>query len=227
VPDGAGGLAYPPITPPPAIEPPPSGPWLIEMEPDIYRVRSSPIPPEIAAGIIFAVSPGQPQPPPPQYCQVPVELEGSAFAARDLWFIGPPPFPQDAAAAEQYARSQGLAFLPTIACTPELLGAVGSSPIVTAFISSPGPGQVLSGDIPIIGTVQFSPAQALFYKVEIIGGAWSGWTTIGSTHSAPVINGVLEYLGTIPPGDYALQLVVVGHDGNYVQPPYQVSFRVL
>ncbi|MCS7071810.1 MAG: transglycosylase domain-containing protein, partial [Anaerolinea sp.] len=99
VPDGQGGLIYPPITPPPSNERPASGPWLIEIEPDIYRVLANPIPPEVAAGIVFAVSPGQPQPPPPIYCQVPVELEGSAFAARDLYFIAPPPFPQDAAAA--------------------------------------------------------------------------------------------------------------------------------
>ncbi|MCS7071232.1 MAG: hypothetical protein NZM00_06985, partial [Anaerolinea sp.] len=133
---------------------------------------------------------------------------------------------QDAAAAEQYARSQGLAFLPTIACTPELLGAAGSSPIVTAYISSPAPGETVSGMIPIIGTAQFSPAQALFYKVELRGGQWPEWTTIGEIHTTPVVNGVLEYLAPLPPGDYALQLAVVGHDGNYVQPAYEVPFRV-
>lgn len=226
VPDGAGGLIYPPITPPPSNERPAAGPWLIEIEPDIYRVFANPIPPEVSAGIIFAVSPGQPQPPPPIYCQVPVELEGSAFAARDLYFMAPPPFPEDAAAAEQYARSQGLAFLPTIACTPELLGAAGSSPIVTAYISSPAPGETISGQWPIIGTAQFSPAQALFYKIELRGGQWPEWTTIGEIHSTPVVNGVLEYLAPLPPGDYALQLAVVGHDGNYVQPAYEVYFRV-
>lgn len=224
VPDGAGGLVYPPITPPPGQEPPASGPWLIEVEPDVYRVRASPIPPEVAAGISFNV--GASQPPPPLYCQVPVELEGSAVAARDLWFIAPPPFPNDAAAAEQYARSQGLAFLPTIACSPELLGAAGSSPIVTAYISYPAPGEVVSGSFSILGTAQFSPAQAVFYKVEILGGQWGGWTTIGEARSAPVVNGVLETLPALPPGQYALQLAVVGLDGNYVQTPYQVSFTV-
>jgi hypothetical protein len=37
---------------------------------------------------------------------------------------------------------------------------------------------------------------------------------------------VLESLPPLPPGDYQLQLVVVGNDGNYMQPPFQVSFSV-
>lgn len=226
VPDGQGGLIYPPVTPPPPVQPPASGPWLIELEPDIYRVLVHPIPPDIASGIVFATAPGQPQPPPPLYCQVPVELAASAPAAREQVFIAPPPDPTDAVRAEHYARNAGLSFLPSIACSPELLNATGGSAIVTAFISSPAPGEVVTGPIPIIGTASFSPTQATYYKVELLGGPFASWATVGDIHYQPVVNGVLENLAALPSGAYSLQLVVVGLDGNYVQPPYRVDFVV-
>ena len=46
------------------------------------------------------------------------------------------------------------------------------------------------------------------------------------THNGAVVNGVLENLPPLPPGNYQIQLIVVGNDGNYVQPPYQVGFTV-
>jgi penicillin-binding protein 1C len=224
VPDGAGGMMFPQPTPPP--QPPASGPFVQPVAPSIFRVLVHPIPADIAAGIQFVVDPGQPSPPPPQYCQVPVELAATDPSAREQLFIAPPPDPADAARAEQYARGAGLAFLPTIACSPELIGAVGGASIVTAFISSPGSGAVVSGETPIIGTASFAPGQVAFYKVELIGGPFGDWATIGSTHNTPVVNGVLEMLAPLQPGQYALQLVVVGNDGNYVQPPYRVDFVV-
>lgn len=226
IPDGNGGLYFPPAPNPPPDQPPPSGPWLREVEPGIFRVLVHPIPPAVAQGIVFAVAPGQPQPPPPLYCQVPIELAASAPAAREQLFIAPPPVPEDAVRAEQYARAQGLAFLPTIACSPELLSATGGPTFVTAFISQPANGQVINGPIPIIGTAQFTPEQAWYYKVEIIGGPFPEWRTIGDIHYNSVVNGVLENLAALEPGSYQLQLVIVGNDGNYVQPPYTVSFLV-
>lgn len=224
-PDGSGGLNYP--QPTQQQQPPPSGPFLQLVAPSIYRVLVHPIPQDIAAGIQFAVDPGQPTPPSPLYCQIPVELAGSDPTAREQLFIAPPPDPADAVRAENYARGAGYAFLPTIACSPELIGAVGGASIVTAFISSPAPGQMIpSADTQVIGTASFAPGQVAFYKVEIIGGPWGDWATIGSTHSDSVVNGVLEVIGALPSGQYAIQLVVVGNDGNYVQPPYRVDFSV-
>src|SRR5690606_7260041 len=107
--------------------------------------------------------PGQPAPPAPLYCQVPIEIQTSAVGAREQLFIAPPPVPEDAVRAEQWARANGFAFLPTIACTPELM--TGGGPIViTALIQQPTPGQIVSAGMPIMGTVQFSPQQAQYWK---------------------------------------------------------------
>lgn len=223
------GLDYPQATPFPPDQPPAAGPWLREVEPDIYRVLVSPLPPDISQLIQFEVAPGQTAPPSPVYCQVPVELQGSAPAAREQLFIEPPPFPDDAARAEQYARSAGFAFLPTIACNDQLLSVAGNPTVVTAFISSPSSGQTVSGSVPIIGTAQFTPDQAVYYKLELSGGQFgSNWVTLGEVHPNSVVNGQLEILPgeRLQPGQYALQLVVVGLDGNFVQQPYQVTFNV-
>jgi hypothetical protein len=158
---------------------------------------------------------------------VPVEVAGSVPGAREQWFIAPPPDPSDSARAEQYARSAGYAFLPTIACTPELLSASGGPIAVTAFISSPASGQVMSGPFEVVGTVQFDPSQAQYYRVDIRGGAFAEWATINDIHRENnIVNGRLEGPLNLPPGQYQLQLIVVGNDGNFVQPPYQVSFTV-
>jgi penicillin-binding protein 1C len=226
--NGVDGLNYPPATQPPADQPPPGGVWLREVEPDVYRVLVHPIPPEVSQAIQFSVEPGQPQPPPPIYCQVPVELAGSAPIAQEQLFLAPPPDPADAIRAEQFARNNGIPFLPTIACSPELLSAASGPVIVTAFITVPANGQVFSSAdaIQIVGTAQFSPEQAQYYRVDIIGGQFSDWATIHDIHRESIVNNVLESLPPLPPADYQIQLVVVGNDGNYVQPPFQVAFSV-
>jgi hypothetical protein len=230
IPDADGNLQYPPPTPGDS-GPPPNGPYLQQVEPSIYRVVVHPIPPDIAAGIQFSIPAGQSAPPPPLYCQVPVELAASDPAARSQLFIAPPPFADTAVQAEQWARNNGFAFLPTIACSQDLINASGSGGgiVITAVITSPVPGQVITEGVPIIGTVQFSSNQAQYYKLEIIGGQFGDWVTIGQTHNNPVVNGQLETLPGPPglqPGNYQLRLVVVGNDGNYVQPPYVIPFVV-
>ena len=228
LPDGNGGLIFPAQQAAPDGNPPQTGPWLQEIQPDIYRVLSQPIPPEIGSQIQFQQVSGQVAPPAPIYCQVPIEAASMAPGARDQLFIGPPPDAADAAQAETWARSNGLAFLPTIACDAGLLSlspGAGGPIVITAQILSPTPGQVVSGETPVIGTVQFSPDQALYYKVEISGGQFGGnWVTVGDTHTNSVVNGQLEYLAALPPDNYQVRLVVVGHDGNFVQPPYTVPF---
>jgi penicillin-binding protein 1C len=231
LPDGTGNLQYPPPALPTPDAPPPAGPWLREVEPDIYRVLVSPIPQDIANAIIFSNVGSPVAPPPPLYCQVPVELAASAAGAREQLFIAPPPVPQDAVQAEQYARNNGLAFLPTIACSSELLnlGGFGGAAPVTAFISSPAPGQAVTDAMAIIGTAQFSPQQAQYYKIEIVGGQFGDWTPLGDIHSTPVVNGQLETLFTpaLNRGTaYRLRLVIVGLDANWLQAPYEVEFFV-
>ena len=148
--------------------------------------------PNVANAIIFSVQPGQPQPPPPLYCQVPVEVAASAPAARQQLFIAPPPVPADAVQAENYARANGFAFLPTIACTPELLTASGGAVVITAFISQPSPGQIVSAGFPIVGTVQFSPQQAQYWKLELHGGQFGdNWVTMNDVQYNNVVNGQL------------------------------------
>jgi hypothetical protein len=230
VPDQNGNLQFPQQTAPAQDQPPQTGPWLRVVEPGIYKVTVHPIPPDVASQIQFNVQPGQQQPLPPLYCQVPVEAIPSDPSARDQIFIGPPPDPQDAIKAEQWARTSGIAFLPSIACDGTLLSITGgSSPIViTALISSPTPNQVMpSTGFPIIGTAEFGQNQATYYKIEITGGQFgSQWLTIGSTHPNSVVNNQLEFVQGLQPGNYTIQLIVVGLDGNYVQSPYQVPFTV-
>ncbi len=222
-----GGIYYPAAPIPTPEQPPASGVWLREVQPDIYRVLVHPIPQSIAQGIVFGVAPGQIPPPAPLYCQVPVELAPYDPGAREQLFIGPPLDPADSVQAENYARGAGIPFLPTIACSQDLINAAGSaSPVVTAFIASPANGQTISGPFDIVGTAQFSPEQADYYKIEIFGGPFTNWTTVNNIHSTSVVNGVLESLPALSPGSYQFQLVVVGRDGNYVQPPYQISVNV-
>ncbi len=227
IPDGSGNFSFQ-EQPRPANQPVNDQPFLQEYSPGVYRVLANPIAPNVGAAIQFSNTGGV-APPAPIYCMVPWGLAGQANNARELLFIAPPPDPADAAEAERYARSRNLAFLPTIACNQDLLNAAGGPTVITAVISQPTPGQVIREGIPVIGTVQFSPGQAQFYKLEIQGGQLGGWTTIGTTHTQSVVNGQLEFLPGFPglqPGDYQVRLAVVGNDGNYVQEPYTVPFRV-
>lgn len=230
IPDENGALTFPQNQGNRQAGPVAGQPFQQEVSPGVYRVLASPIPQSVAAGLQLQTPPGVPPPPPPRFCQVPSDLAGSAPAAQDLVFLGPPPDPADAVEAEQYAVANGLAFLPTIACSVELLNAqpAGGPVVLTAVITSPTPGQVITEGIPIVGTVQFGPGQADYYKLEIRGGQFSGWTTIGSTHSQSVVNDTLEFLPGFPglqPGSYEVRLAVVGN-GNYVQEPYTVPFSV-
>ena len=232
IPTSDGTLQYPPAQSQQPTPPVSSGPVLTEVEPGIVRVLAHRIPTELGFQFTFSVGVGQAQPPTPLYCQVPVELAPTAASvgAQEQLFIIPPRDPQEAVEAENFARQSNLAYLPTIACSPELLvgGGTYGPNVVTAIISSPQPGAVLSGETPIIGTVQFSQDQAQFYKIEIIGGSYGGWTTIGNTHRDNVINGQLEslYVPALSPGSYRVRLAIVDWTGGFLQAPYEVPFTV-
>jgi penicillin-binding protein 1C len=232
VPDEQGNLYYPPAAQPPQQSP--NGPQLAEVSPGVYQVLSFRLAPEIANLIQFQVPVGEQPPPAPLYCQVPAELANVAPGAQPLLFIAPPPVPGDAPAAEQYARNNGLAFLPTIACSPDLLqgggfGGGGSAGVAVGAITSPQSGAVLSGETKIFGTAQFPNNEGQFYKLEVVGGAFPDWVTIGSTHTNNVTNGELEnlYVPGLSPGDYRLRLVIVDAGGGFLQQPYEITFSVV
>lgn len=232
IPDAEGNLYYPPAQPTQPLPVDPNQPALQEVSPGVFRVLAFRLNPGIASQIQFQTPAGQTPPPPPIYCQVPANLDAAARSqgAQDQLFIAPPPVPEDAAAAERYARDKGLAFLPTVACSPELLQGGGENygpAVTTAIITSPAPGQTLRDETAIIGTVQFPNDGQHFYKLEIIGGAFANWTTIGSTHTESVVNGPLEnlYVPALAPGDYRVRLVIV-QGADFLQAPYEVPFRV-
>ncbi len=228
-PDENGNLVYQQLPNLPN-EPRDDQPFVQEVSPGVVMVRVHSIPSQIAAGIQFSnLPPNVPTPPPPLYCQVPFGLLNVAAQMADQVFLKPPIHPADAVEAELYARAQGLAYLPTIACSADLLNANVSAQSLTAIIQQPTNGQAISQGIPIIGTVQFTPDQAQFYKLEIIGGQFGEWTTIGNTHTESVVNGQLEFLPGYPglqAGTYQLRLVLVGYDGQYVQEPFVVGFSI-
>jgi penicillin-binding protein 1C len=228
IPDSEGNLNYPQARSN-QTAPTNGQPYLEEISPGVLRVRAHAIPQDVAASLVFETDPGVGSPPPPRYCQVPYDLIGSDPTARDLLFLRPPIAPVDAVEAERYAVSRGLAFLPTIACSPELLSLQGGAVVITAVITQPTPGQVLTDAIEILGTVAFSREQAESYKVEIIGGQFPDWTTLGQVQYEPVSNGRIETLFTpaLNAGDYQLRLIVVGYDSNFIQEPYIVPFTVV
>jgi len=222
LPDGAGGLTYPPVAQRYPTPVPVQGSVLRELSPGVYQTLAYALPPEIAAGIQFQVGPGEKPPLPPNFCRVPVQdaHEALAAGAQNLIFIiGPTTSHDDAVEAERYAREQGLAYLPTVDCWPGVysagdIGEVGAS----LQIQQPAPGQLVDTVIPIIGTAHFNPGQAENYHFYIRGGQFADWTPLGRPHQAPVVQGQLETLhaDALRPGNYVLRLALV-RGGNIVQ----------
>ncbi|MCU0511451.1 MAG: transglycosylase domain-containing protein [Anaerolineae bacterium] len=228
IPDGAGNLQFLPETPVPTLP----GETIQLVSPGVYRALVFPIPESVAAGIQFQVNPGDKTPPPPRYCRVPASLVSSTPGIQDLLFIQPPLTSQgDMVEAENYARSAGLAILPTIDCWPELLVAApppepGWGPgITTAVINSPASGETITGNVPIVGTVQFDASIADFYHIYIQGGPFTTWTPLGNPGYSSVVDGQLEMLMAegLPPGTYMLRLALV-RNGGFVQQPYDTTF---
>jgi hypothetical protein len=222
VPDGQGGLVYPPPAQEYTTPVPTQGSALHEVSPGVYQTLAFPLPPEVGAGIQFRVAPGEQQPIPPNYCRVPVEhtQEAVSAGAQTLWFIGGPSTSQsDSVEAERYAREHGLAFLPTVDCWPGVyglraIGGVGAS----LQIQQPVSGQSVSQVIPIVGTAQYDSGQAEFYHMYIRGGQFADWTPLGNAQRRTVINGQLEILhaNSLQSGNYVLRLALV-RGGDIVQ----------
>lgn len=228
IPDADGNLYYPQSAQV-AQGPSGSGSYVVEVDPGVYRTLAFPVPPSIASAIQFPVSAGEKTPPPPQYCRVPTELAGIAAGAQELLFIGLPSTSQaDSVEAERYAQRNNLATLPRIDCWADIFNAQIVSPgVVTAFISSPANGEVVTGNVPIIGTAQFSRDLVNFYIIEIQGPDFPSWTPLGEIHFDSVVNGQLEYLyaAGLTPGTYQLRLGLIDHNSNFLQSPFVVTFQ--
>lgn len=233
IPDGNGGLVPGPMwlqaelaTPDPNA----NGPQLLESEAGLYLADVIALPADMAQAIVAANVGADPLPPAPRYCLVPNEVLSQVPNVRRQLFIGGPTEADDAILAAQWAEAANVPILPALACTAEMLGAAASGPNrVAAYISSPAPNQQVREQIPIMGTADLGPEEAIFYKIEISGGQFgSNWYTLGDVHSDSVFDGQLEILAaqSLQPGTYFLQLIIMGPDGNYLQSPYQVSFIV-
>jgi hypothetical protein len=108
-------------------------------------------------------------------------------------------------------------------------GSVAVPSTVSWRITSPSPGEQVSGVVSVLGTANFNTADIQYYKLEIGSGASpTAWTTFGTTHSSPVANGVLEtlYARDLAPGQYVIRLIVVGNDGNFPS-PYSVPITIV
>ncbi len=226
VPDASGKLVMPPAVAP--TQPPANGPRLTEIEPDVVQILVQPINPGVAAAFVPNPASGQAAPPPPLYCQVPNEVRDQVPSAQQQVFIRAPAFPDEDTYARIYAQNAGVPITPPLPCTAEMLSANPGAAGVVARITSPSPGQTVTGDVPVIGIVSFSPQQATYFKIEIQGPQFPQWTTIGDTHSGVVINGQLEHFGAtgLQPGNYQLRIVVVGVDGNYLMTTGGVPIQV-
>jgi len=234
IPDGGGGLVYPPIQAP--ILDPNSSIQLVS--PGVYKAWVVQLPPEVSNAIQFSVAAGQKRPPAPLYCRIPPSLLPSATNAREQFFIAPPPDANDAVTAEEYSRARGLAFLPSIDCSADMIGAVGSggfpaysslpTNVINVQIGSPTPGaNVGNAPFAILGTIDFAPGQVQYYRFLIQGPHFPDWTVIGEPHYSPVVNGQLEVLYPPPtPGAYQLMLELYNPSGTLVQQPIFIPFNV-
>jgi membrane peptidoglycan carboxypeptidase len=228
VPDGSGKLvAQPRRAGPTRIPANANGPIIVDVDPGVAQTIVQPLDPGLAATLVDA-RPGQPGTPPPLYCLVPNEVKDQIPTAQVQFFIKPPPFPDQVVYARIYAQGAGVAMLPDIPCTPEMLVAQPQVAGASARITSPRPGQTVTGVVEVSGIASWQPGQAAFFKAEIQGPQFPNWTTFGQTHDIPVINGPLDHFGAegLQPGTYKLRVVIVGVDGGYLLVSGEIPINV-
>lgn len=183
------------------------------------------------------------QPPPPTQCVV--NSGHPPEGARSLLYLPVPPHYPDEVHARLWLQRYGGGYrmAPSAVCPADVVraargesvggtgadGGFAPAPATATYrITAPAPGEEVSGLVQILGTASFDPAEVQYYKIEIGSGVSPGtWTTLGTTHSEPVVNGILEELhaDALPPGDYVLRLIVVRNDGNYPA-PFRVPIRI-
>jgi hypothetical protein len=139
-------------------------------------------------------------------------------SATAQFFVRPPADKETEVYARIYAQGAGIPILPEHPCTPEMLIVNPQTVGVAAIITSPQPGETVTGTVQVSGTASWQPGQATYFKMEIVGPAFQNWTTFGQTHDVPVINGPLDSFGAagLAPGTYKLRIIIVGVDGNYL-----------
>lgn len=118
------------------------------------------------------------------------------------------------------ARAPFARFLPLIAIALLALGGLPAPVYAQAEsgITSPAPGSVISGDVPIIGTATIDPFQKyeLYFKQDPSGDDAFIYFAGGTS---PIVGGQLGswQAGGLPGGTYTLRLRVVKADGNYAE----------
>jgi hypothetical protein len=132
---------------------------------------------------------------------------------------------------------------PATFCSPEMASAAVDLGSAAAWTLGPsgvpvsraeyrlgiGPGTVLTQTTTITGTVSFDPSTVEYFKLELgAGESPTEWITVGDTHREFMVNGPIEVLdaAALPVGPYILRLVLVGKDGNFIQPPHSVPIVI-
>lgn len=204
--------------------------------PGAWTLTVLPLPGAVAAQIQRPALSDAYQPPAPTQCVV--NSAGALDGASQRLLLPVPPFYPDEIRARRWQQQSGGGYqmAPATVCPANVVraargevvessggGSDDTNMLTTATyrIAMPTTGQQVSGLVPIQGTASFDPAEIAFYKVEIGSGhPPSEWTTLGSTHGEPVVNGLLEELHAyaLAPGPYTLRLVLVRHDGNFPSP---------
>lgn len=218
------------IDEPESPTPPPAEPVVTweKVDPAVWRLVAAPLPAELPEELLVALGDDDDLPP-PDACYFPAGMPIAVLPADAIpgVYLAPPRNEESRKGAYEWAAANGLAVLPRVACSDELLDSGRGSELAIWRIHSPRNGDTINGVVPIVGTADFDPAAVQFYKLEI-GTPDGQWLTLGNTHNIPVVNGQLETLhaDAFPPGTYALRLIVVGSDSNYVGEPHTVTFDI-
>lgn len=175
----------------------------------------------LMAGVFVISNPMLPAPSP---TPEPTPTETSGPLAASTLTPTPPPAtitPTATATKQRPTRPPQPTETPGADATPTPVVRPPACPNPNARITSPGPNQVVQGNVPIRGTANIAGFQ--YYKVEVGPGnnpKDHEWTVVGNLHERPVSGGVLETFnsGAYPAGTYSLRLVVVDQTGNYPEP---------
>ena len=114
----------------------------------------------------------------------------------------------------------------TIVPSPTFDGRLGSCIAQEVEITSPQPGERISGEVAIVGSA--NAPNFGFYKLEIALLQSVNWRTIQAGRT-PQIDGTLVQswdTGTLQSGDYILRIVVVQNDGSAL-PDCRVPITIL
>jgi hypothetical protein len=209
------------------------GAWTLVTQPlaaeDAQRISQ----PELIDGAV---------PPSPTECVLNMASPPENASTR-LYLPIPPHYP-DEVRARLWAQGTGYRMAPPSICPLGTTASFSSSgsgggepgesgsapPAGSSYrITAPTAGQQVSGLVQVMGTAQFDGGQVQYYKLEIGNGRNpTEWTTFGTTHSQPVVNGVLEQLhaDALPTGDYVIRLILVGNDGNFIGTPHSVPITI-